>query len=191
MALTRLGLNQAINLASNTTGTLGVANGGTGLTSGTTNQFLKFTGTTTIASAADSGKVLQVVKSALATTTYTTSSSHGDVLSANITCSNSSNYIFAIAACGTDVYGQSNSEPSGAIRLKYSSSNKADIPLRSDVGTSQYDRDSNILTAYEQAGSTSQITVTITTAADQGRIGLWGNDSHTGATVLTLMEIAA
>ena len=37
MALTRLGPNQAINLASNTTGTLGVANGGTGLSSGFVN----------------------------------------------------------------------------------------------------------------------------------------------------------
>jgi hypothetical protein len=53
MALTRLGPNQAVNLSTNTTGTLGVANGGTGITSGTTDQFLKFTGTTTIASAAD------------------------------------------------------------------------------------------------------------------------------------------
>ena len=60
MALTRLGLNQAINLATNTTGTLGVANGGTGLTSGTANQFLKFTGSTTLASSADNGKFLQV-----------------------------------------------------------------------------------------------------------------------------------
>ena len=33
MALTRLGLNQSINLATNTTGTLAVGNGGTGLTS--------------------------------------------------------------------------------------------------------------------------------------------------------------
>ena len=53
MELTRLGLNQSINLATNTTGTLGVANGGIGLTSGTINQFLKFTGSTTLASAAD------------------------------------------------------------------------------------------------------------------------------------------
>ena len=62
MALTRLGLNQSINLATNTTGTLGVANGGTGLTSGTTDQILKFTGSTTLASAAQAagGKVLQV-----------------------------------------------------------------------------------------------------------------------------------
>jgi hypothetical protein len=57
MALTRLGLNQSINLSSNTTGTLGVANGGTGLTSGTTDQFLKFTGSTTLASAADNAGI--------------------------------------------------------------------------------------------------------------------------------------
>ena len=52
MALTRLGPNQAVNLSTNTTGTLGVANGGTGLTSGTADQYLKFTGTTTVASSA-------------------------------------------------------------------------------------------------------------------------------------------
>ena len=63
MALTRLGPNQAINLSTNTTGTLGVANGGTGLTSGTTDQILKFTGSTTLASSAIStGKVLQVLQ---------------------------------------------------------------------------------------------------------------------------------
>ena len=64
MALTRLGLNQSVNLSTNTTGTLGVANGGTGLTSGTTDQFLKFTGSTTVASAAvetDSGLASQQV----------------------------------------------------------------------------------------------------------------------------------
>ena len=37
MAITRLGLNQSINLASNVTGTLPVANGGTALTSGFVN----------------------------------------------------------------------------------------------------------------------------------------------------------
>ena len=47
MALTRLGGANAI------TGVIPVANGGTGLASGTTDQFLKFTGTTTLASAAD------------------------------------------------------------------------------------------------------------------------------------------
>ena len=61
-----------VNAASNVTGTLPSANlptvpvtkGGTGLTSGTTDQFLKFTGTTTVASAvvvADSGLASQQV----------------------------------------------------------------------------------------------------------------------------------
>jgi len=39
------------------TGATPVANGGTGLTSGTTNQFLKFTGSTTLASAADNAGI--------------------------------------------------------------------------------------------------------------------------------------
>ena len=49
MALTRLGLNQSVNLASNVTGTLPVANGGTALTSGFINGV------------ANVGKVAQVV----------------------------------------------------------------------------------------------------------------------------------
>ena len=53
MAITRIGSNQSVNLASNVTGTLPVGNGGIGIASGTTDQFLKFTGTTTLASAAD------------------------------------------------------------------------------------------------------------------------------------------
>jgi len=44
-----------IDIANMVTGATPVANGGTGLTSGTTNQFLKFTGSTTLASAAESG----------------------------------------------------------------------------------------------------------------------------------------
>ena len=49
------------NLASGVTGTLPVPNGGTGIASGTTDQILKFTGSTTIASAAEAagGKLLQ------------------------------------------------------------------------------------------------------------------------------------
>ena len=63
----------ATNLASGVTGTLPVGSGGTGITSGTTDQILKFTGTTTIASAAQAagGKLLQT-QSAL----FTNSSAH-------------------------------------------------------------------------------------------------------------------
>jgi len=52
-----------IPLGTGVTGTLGVSNGGTGLASGTTNQFLKFTGSTTLASAADNAVFVQTGKS--------------------------------------------------------------------------------------------------------------------------------
>ena len=44
-----------IDVTKGITGTIPVANGGTGLTSGTSGQFLKFTGSTTLASAASGG----------------------------------------------------------------------------------------------------------------------------------------
>ena len=46
---------QSVDLTSKVTGTLPVPNGGLGIASGTSGQFLKFTGTTTIASAAGGG----------------------------------------------------------------------------------------------------------------------------------------
>jgi len=55
MAISKVGLTTGI------TGTLPVGSGGTGITSGTTDQFLKFTGTTTLASAADNaGSLVQI-----------------------------------------------------------------------------------------------------------------------------------
>jgi hypothetical protein len=47
-----------IDISKMTTGTTPVTQGGTGITSGTTDQFLKFTGTTTIASAVDNAGAL-------------------------------------------------------------------------------------------------------------------------------------
>ena len=72
MALTRLGPNQSVNLTSNVTGALPVANGGTGLTSGTTDQFLKFTGSTTLASAADNAGGMVLLTSGDITSTTST-----------------------------------------------------------------------------------------------------------------------
>jgi len=56
MALSKIDLDKAGvtgTLPTTNLDTVGVAQGGTGITSGTTDQFLKFTGTTTLASAAD------------------------------------------------------------------------------------------------------------------------------------------
>ena len=80
MALTRLGLNQAINLASNVTGTLATGNGGTGATS------------------FSPGKVLQVVSSTFSTQTDSSSTSFADTgMSLSITPSSTSSKILVFA----------------------------------------------------------------------------------------------
>ena len=85
MALSKIDIENMI------TGEVNVANGGTGLSSGTSGQFLKFTGSTTLASAADSGKVLQVVQATFSTsvdltgTSFTNITSGGNTLEAAIT----------------------------------------------------------------------------------------------------------
>jgi hypothetical protein len=68
---------QSVDLTSKVTGTLPVPNGGLGIASGTTGQFLKFTGTETLASAADNaGKILQIKQDDSTGTTNTSSSSY-------------------------------------------------------------------------------------------------------------------
>ena len=70
---------QSIDLSTKVTGTLPVPNGGLGIASGTTGQFLKFTGTETLASAADNaGKILQVKNAIRSTETVTTNGSYID-----------------------------------------------------------------------------------------------------------------
>ena len=93
-----------VNAASNVTGTLPVPNGGTGLASGTTNQFLKFTGSTTLASAADNaGKVLQIKNLASTASTATASSSYtATALDLSITPTSSSSKIIIHCSTNTD-----------------------------------------------------------------------------------------
>ena len=79
MALTRLGLNQSINLATNITGTLATGNGGTGATS-----FAP-------------GKILQVVSSTLSSETTTNSTSMSDTgLTVSITPSATGSNVLVI-----------------------------------------------------------------------------------------------
>tara|TARA_R100001126_G_scaffold14765_1_gene6698 strand:- start:157 stop:672 length:516 start_codon:yes stop_codon:yes gene_type:complete len=88
MALTRLGLNQSINLASNVTGTLATGNGGTGATS-----FAP-------------GKVLQVVTATSdsnATTTSTSFATHSSFPTVSITPSSSSNKVYVLCVTSVEV----------------------------------------------------------------------------------------
>ena len=87
-----------IDVTKGITGTIPVANGGTGLTSGTTGQFLKFTGTTTVASAAVSaGKIAQVIEGDVTTHTAVSSTSYVDCsLEATITPSATSSKVLVL-----------------------------------------------------------------------------------------------
>ena len=119
MALTRLGLNQSINLATNTTGTLGVANGGTGLTSGTTDQFLKFTGSTTLASAADNaGKIGQVItQSQTASQSISSGSYTATTTGTAITPSATSSKIYVAISMQCQTYSSGGNSARGSLRV--------------------------------------------------------------------------
>ena len=146
MALTRLGLNQAINLATNTTGTLGVANGGTGLTSGTTDQFLKFTGTTTIASAADNaGKILQIKNATSTSVTNTASSSyvHYSGIDLSITPTSSSSKVILWFTGQADNNANNNRQPSLSCWREIDGANN--VLLSTEMQIAAYSPDNRIV----------------------------------------------
>ena len=99
MALTRLGLNQAVNLTNNVTGALPIANGGTNLTSGFIN------GTTAV------GKTLQVVNQVYSTETTRTSTSYGNSgIDATITPSATGSKVLVLMNCGQIGTGNDNDQ---------------------------------------------------------------------------------
>ena len=148
MALTRLGLNQSIKLASNTTGTLGVANGGTGLTSGTTDQFLKFTGSTTLASAADNaGKILQI-KNATATSVTSTSSTsytHFSGIDLSITPTSSNSKVILFFTGQADNNASDNRQPSLSCWREIDGANNT--LLSSEMQITAYSNSARLITA--------------------------------------------
>jgi len=91
-----------IDVTKGITGTTPVTQGGTGLTAGTTDQFLKFTGTTTLASAADNSglTLLQTVTASSSATVDITgnfSSTYDNyiIYFNNVRCSNAPEYFGA------------------------------------------------------------------------------------------------
>jgi len=110
---------QSIDLDADVTGSLPVANGGTGLASGTTGQFLKFTGSTTLAPAeAGGGKIGQVISQTLAPCQSSTSGTSyvGTSFSIDITPSATTSKIYVTFDCG-GVYHSTSS--GGLIRVRY------------------------------------------------------------------------
>ena len=128
MALSKIDIENMI------TGEVNVANGGTGLSSGTSGQFLKFTGSTTLASAAESGTIKQIITAEDSTETSSNSQSLTDTgLSATITLSSTSSKCLVLVNQRIDLYGGAN-----IVDLRFS------WRIRRDVsgGSNTYIRDS-------------------------------------------------
>jgi len=103
MALSKIDIENMI------TGEVNVANGGTGLSSGTSGQFLKFTGSTTLASAAGGGTIKQIITAEDSTETSSNSQSLTDTgLSATITLSSTSSKCLVLVNQRIDLYGGAN-----------------------------------------------------------------------------------
>jgi len=175
MALTRLGLNQSINLASNVTGTLATGNGGTGATS------------------FSPGKVLQVQHSSVASVLTSTTTTFASVISVDITPSNSSNKIYLTGQLGEIDYCD------GRLAIRFykggswiGSSNVARVNAEVGRGLSNTGEEThrgNMTGFYmDTAGGTSAITYALYFARTQGSGTVrCGNGSPN---LITAMEIA-
>jgi len=181
---------QSVDLSSKVTGTLPVPNGGLGVASGTTGQFLKFTGTETLASSAlgATGKVLQIVQVenttdlSLSTTTYT------DFFSGSITPSATSSKILAFWT----VHSRAMTAISGfGIRLVRDSTNvwtsTRDYYIYSEDAAS--DRSLTMLNYLDSPSKSTSTAYKIQVACNgSNNIQFSGNNNQSN---MTLMEIAA
>ena len=114
-----------IDVANMLTGATPVANGGTGISSGTSGQFLKFTGTTTLASAS-SGKIAQVIEDAETGHSTINSTTYADVsLQATITPSATTSKVLVMANLNN-------------IKINSSSGGNVQIRIQHDQGGSSF-----------------------------------------------------
>jgi len=174
MALTRLGLNQSINLASNVTGTLATGNGGTGATS-----FAP-------------GKVGQLVTANIGgSDVTTTSTSYSDLATINITPSATSSSIYIIVSGNYNLFGNnSTADPQGYLTIR----NASDSDLTRAQAYEEFRNDSRQnesginISYYVSPSSTSQQTFKLSfkNTVSGGRFRMLHN-----ATRITAMEVLA
>jgi|21_taG_2_1085346.scaffolds.fasta_scaffold67125_1 hypothetical protein len=185
-----------IDVTKGITGTIPVANGGTGLTSGTSGQFLKFTGSTTVASSALSGvgKVLQVKTKYLATSVATTSGTITSILTSDtITLSSSSNSLYIIASVNYDLQGYSATiDPAAQFYLyDQAGNNLANVNIERQMTNNADGTESTcVLQGFYSPPDTSE-TVDLRYKCDNGQIRARGSNNYNNATCLTVMEISA
>ena len=187
-----------IDVTKGITGTIPVANGGTGLASGTTGQFLKFTGSTTIATGeAGGGKVLQVVTQPKNSDSFTTGD-YSTVFTCSITPSATSSKVLAIATIQFNNSGNGSTNfPSGNIQILNHSDTTLGRAFANHYGNQNGDSTDQAdgtlsLTALDSPNSTSALTYKISYKANAGRFGVMGDSPlRTDGSSLTLIEIGA
>jgi len=178
MALTRLGLNQSINLATNVTGTLATGNGGTGATSFTP------------------GKILQIKHASTSTAASSTSDTYADTnLSCTITPTSASNTLLVeITQNGCAVSGSN----FAALRLRLLRDSTAIVdPFSGDLG---YRYDSSASNRIGSSGFVYKDTTYNSTSAITYKTQLKANQGYGTASVQTgsayhssilIMEVAS
>ena len=187
-----------ISLTSGVTGTMPVANGGTGLTSGTADQFLKFTGSTTLASAADnSGKFLQVKEEKSGGSAVTLGTSYSDIVSLNFTPLESNSSLVIIGT--VQMYMMGTASYNSLVRARYYNSTDSSTLSASTIdvyqgygGTNTYPR-GNVFPSLLFFGGhwgTSQKTIKIQCARPEAE-GVGIIDNYNGRSRIIIMEIAS
>ena len=181
MAITRIGPNQSINLASNITGTLPVGNGGSGRTAVT-------------------GNVLQVVNGNFGTEQNISSTSYvNTAVTLNITPSSSSSKIMVVSALNTDGYVNLSDNRQFYLRLNRDSTvlQYKQIQIGGEKNPTNnyvYGSIDGSMCYLDSPSTTSQVTYTVA-----AKVSNTGNNcnvrvngtSSAGHSTLTLMEISA
>ena len=168
MAITRLGPNQSVNLASNVTGTLPAANGGSGRTAVT-------------------GNVLQIVSASTTSSVATTSTSYVDInLSLNITPSATSSKIFVVYTGNNETNGTGGNKLS--LQMLRDSTQIADATGIGSLGSENGIVISNALSVLDSPSTTSQITYKMQGKSDDGTVMVFNVNNDLGT--ITAYEIA-
>ena len=175
-----------IDIANMVTGATPVANGGTGLTSGTSGQFLKFTGSTTLASTAlSAGKVLQVQNQRLTSEFNTNQESYQDTgVTKNITPSASSSKILVLFGSGMN-YTSSGTEMAMNCMRDSTQLNSVIINLDGTASTG-----GSAFMILDEPNTTSQITYKVQIKRNNGSGNVYMSVNNSLST-FTLMEIGA
>ena len=166
MALTRLGPNQLLNLASNVTGTLPAANGGTGATS------------------FKAGKIVQVAQSV--STTIVTPSSATNITSLSFTPTSSSNKVLLFANCAQIRKADAGTGSAASIRIFVGSTATNAQSSNEGYPESESDTRGNITTIGHHDCWSGQQTVSVKSDGFGSNISYSYQDSPT---TLIVMEV--